>query len=283
MEVKKIGVVGAGTMGHGIALVAARSGYEVVMRDIKDEFVQRGMENIKKFFAKSIEKKKMTQEEVDAALSRIKGTTELNDMKDVDLVIEAAPENMDLKKELFRELDEICGDDTIFASNTSTLSISEMASVTKRPDKFIGMHWFNPPPLMRLIEVVVGEETSEETKNVIVELSKKFGKTPVIARDSPGFIVNRINQPWYNEGFSMIDEGVTTPEELDKAYRAFGFRMGPCEQRDLVGHDVGTVVSEILYRELGDSKFRPPLVVKRLLKAGRLGRKTGKGFYEYGK
>ncbi|HEX74954.1 MAG TPA: 3-hydroxyacyl-CoA dehydrogenase family protein [Dehalococcoidia bacterium] len=283
MEIRRIGVLGAGTMGHGIAQVCAQSGYQVNLQDIKDEFVEAGISKIQKFLDGSVERKRMTQDEADLTSSRIKGTTDLREAaKDVDLVIEAIVEDINIKKDVFKELDQICPEDAIFASNTSAQSITEMAMVTKHPDRFIGMHWFNPPQLMRGIEVIVTDKTSQETLDTMVNLCKKLGKEPGICKDSPGFIVNRLLQIWYNESLNMFDEGVADPQDIDTALKvAYNFRMGPFELRDLVGLDVALVVSETHYRELMREQFKPPRCLVMKVKAGDLGRKTGRGFYEY--
>lgn len=284
MEIKKVAVLGSGVMGHGIVQVCAQVGkVDVIMRDINDDFVKKGFEAIKRFLDGSVQRGRLTQEEADAVLSRIKTTTKMEDVADADLIIEAAPEKMDIKKDIFASLDKLCKKEAILSSNTSTFSITEMASVTGRPEKVIGMHWFNPPQLMRLIEVIIGHETSDDTTDTIMEFVKKLGKTPVKVKDSPGFVVNRILMPWYDEGYCLIDENVATAEAVDAAYRAYGFRMGPCEQRDLVGLDVGLAVIEKMYEEFHDSRFRPPTVLKNMVKAGRLGKKVGKGFYDYEK
>jgi 3-hydroxybutyryl-CoA dehydrogenase len=283
MEIKKIAVLGAGVMWHGIAQVCAQAGYEVNLRDIKDEFVQSGIGKIRKFLSGSVGKQRMTQAEADAILGRIKGMTDLKEaVKDVDLVIEVIVEDINIKKELYKELDQICRPDTIFASNTSAQSITEMAMVTKRPDKFIGMHWFNPAQLMRGVEVVVHDKTSKETRDTIVDLCKKLGKKPGVCQDSPGFVVNRLLQIWYNEGLNMYDEGIAEPLDIDTALKvAYNFRMGPFELRDLVGLDIGIASTTTHYRELMREQFRPPRCLIMKVKAGDLGRKTGKGFYEY--
>lgn len=284
MEIKKVAVIGSGVMGHGIAQVCAQAGkVDVIMRDISEELVQKGLKGIKGFLDKGIERGKMTREEADDILGRIKITTKLEDIADADLVIEAAPENMNIKKELFTELEKACKKEAIFASNTSTLSITEMASFTGKPENIIGMHWFNPPQLMRLVEVIIGSETSDDTAEALMDFSRKLGKTPVRVKDSPGFVVNRILQPWYNEGIGLIDENVAAPADIDAAYRAFGFRMGPCQLRDLVGLDTGLAIITQLYDEFQDNRFKPPMAIKKLVKAGRLGRKSGKGFYDYEK
>jgi len=283
MEIKKIAVLGAGVMGHGIAQVCAQGGYEVNLRDIKDEFVQSGIGKIKKFVGGSVEKQRMTQAEADATLGRIKGLTDLKEaVKDVDLVIEAIVEDINIKKEMYKELDQLCRPDTIFASNTSAQSITEMAMVTKRPDKFIGMHWFNPAQLMRGVEVVIHEKTSNEARNTIVDLCRRLGKEPGICQDSPGFVVNRLLQIWYNEGLNMYDEGIAEPQDIDTAYKVgCNFRMGPFELRDLVGMDIGYASTTTHYRELMREQFRPPRCLIMKVKAGDLGKKTGRGFYEY--
>jgi len=283
MEIKKIAVLGAGVMGHGIAQVCAQSGYQVNLRDIKDEFVQAGISKIRKFMSGSVERQRMTQAEADAILGRIRSLTDLKEaVKDVDLVIEAIVEDINIKKEIYKELDQICRPDTVFASNTSAQSITEMAMATKRPDKFIGMHWFNPAQLMRGIEVIVHDKTSKDTLNTVVDLCKKLGKEPGVCKDSPGFIVNRLLQIWYNEGLNMYDEGIAEPLDIDTALKAaYNFRMGPFELRDLVGLDIGIASTTTHYRELMREQFRPPRCLIMKVKAGDLGRKTGKGFYEY--
>jgi 3-hydroxybutyryl-CoA dehydrogenase len=283
MEVKKIAVLGAGIMGHGIAQVCAQAGYHVNLRDTKDEFVEVGISKIRKFLGGSIERQKMTQAEADVILGRIKGMTDLKEaVKDVDIVIEAIVEDINIKKEVYKELDQICRPDTIFASNTSAQSITEMAMATKRPDKFIGMHWFNPPQLMRGIEVITHDKTSKEILDIMVGLCKKLGKEPGICKDSPGFIVNRLIQIWYNESLNMFDEGIAEPQDIDTALKvAYNFRMGPFELRDMVGLDVALASTGTQYRELMREQFRPPRCLIMKVKAGDLGRKTGRGFYEY--
>ena len=284
MEIKKVAVIGSGVMGHGIAQICAQVGkVDVIMRDMSEDLVQKGLSGIKGFLDKGIERGKLTREEADAVLSRIKTTTKLEDVADADLIIEAVPENMNIKRDLFTELDRLCKKEAIFASNASSLSITEIASITGKPERIVGMHWFNPPQLMKLIEVIIGSETSNDTAEALMDFSRKLGKTPIRVKDSPGFVVNRILQPWYNEGIGLIDENVAAPEDIDAAYRAFGFRMGPCQQRDLTGLDAGLATIKHLYEEFQDSRFRPPLIIKRLVKAGSLGRKSGKGFYNYEK
>jgi len=283
MEIKKIAVLGAGAMGHGIAQICAQAGYQVNLRDVKDEFVEAGMSKIRKFLGGNVEKQRMTQSEADAALGRIKGVTDLKEaVEDVDLVIEAIVEDINIKKELYKELEQICRPDTIFASNTSAQSITEMAMSTKRPGKFVGMHWFNPAQLMRGIEVITHDKTSKETLDTMVDLCKKLGKEPGICKDSPGFIVNRLLQIWFNESLNMYDEGIAEPQDIDTALKAaYNFRMGPFELRDMVGLDIGIASTATQYREMMREQFKPPRCLIMKVKAGDLGRKTGKGFYEY--
>ncbi len=283
MEIKKICVLGAGVMGHGIAQVCAQAGHEVSLRDIKNEFVEAGIARIKTFLEGSVERKKMTREEANTILQRIRGTTDLRQAaEDADLVIEAIIEDINIKKQVFKELDGICRPDTIFASNTSAQSITEMAMATNRPEKFVGMHWFNPPQLMQGIEVVVHERTSKDTLETVVDLCKKLGKVPGICKDSTGFIVNRLLQIWYNEGLNMYDEGIAEPQDIDTAYKVgCGFRMGPFELRDMVGLDTGLAITETHYREFMRDQFKPPRCLVMKVKAGELGRKSGRGFYVY--
>lgn len=283
MEIKEICVLGAGAMGHGIAQVCAQSGFQVSLVDVKEELVQAGLERIKKFLQGSIERKKLTQEEADAVLGRLKTTTDLAEAaKDADVVIEAIVEDMEIKKDTFRRLEQICHEGTIFASNTSYQSVTEMAAVVKRPDKFLGMHWFNPPQIMRGIEVVKAEKTSEETAGTIVDLCRKLGKEPAIVKDSPGFVANRLLQIWRNESFRLYDEGVASFQDIDEAFKvAYGFRMGPFELGDLTGLEVTVTGSETMYRETGKEIFRPARCVVTKVRAGDYGRKTGAGFYQY--
>jgi 3-hydroxybutyryl-CoA dehydrogenase len=283
MDIKRILVVGAGVMGHGVALVAARSGFDVSIVDVKEEFLQKGMHGINRFFNASVERGKMTQQEVDSALARIRTSVNLEaESAKADFIIEAIFENKEVKASLFSQLNKICKPGIIFASNTSQLSITELGEASSRPELLIGMHWFNPPPLMRLIEIPVGEKTSRETVETTIEVSRRMGKQPFTCKDSPGFIVNRILNPWYNEGMNLLDEGVATAEDIDIAIKVGGgFRMGPLELRDLVGLDTALHVTEDLYRRLGNDKFKPPACLKNLVAAGKFGRKTGEGFYKY--
>jgi len=286
MEIKKVGVVGAGTMGNGIAQVAALIGCDVVMRDVKDEFVDRGMKSIDRFLSKSVEKGKMDAAQKDAVMGRIQGTTDLSLMKDVDFVIEAVIEDLDLKKSVFRELDAVCGPDVILASNTSSMSLTEIAAATKRPEKVCGMHFFNPVPLMKLVEIIRGYYTSDDTVATTTALAQKMGKITVeVKKDSPGFIVNRIMIPHMIEAIKIVEEGIATPEDVDTAVKnGLNYPMGPFELMDLTGIDICYFVAEYFYKELNkESKWVSPNLLKTMIRANRLGRKTGGGWYEYGK
>lgn len=284
MEVKKIGVVGAGTMGNGIAQLAAVIGCDVVLRDIDMKFVEGGIANIDKFLSRSVEKGKMSAEDKDAVLGRIKGTVDMKDLADVDFVVEAVIENLDLKREVFAELDGLCRPEVILATNTSSMSITEIAKATKRPDKVVGMHFFNPVPLMRLVEVIRGYYTSEEAVTVTSDLAKKMGKDTVDVKvDSPGFIVNRLMMPHLLEAIEMAQEGVASKEDIDKAVKlGLNYPMGPFELMDLTGIDICAFVAEYLHKELNkELKWVSPTLLKNTIRAGRLGRKTKGGWYDY--
>jgi 3-hydroxybutyryl-CoA dehydrogenase len=286
MEIKKIGVVGAGTMGNGIAQIAALIGCEVIMRDVEERFVQNGLKNIDRFLSKSVEKGKMTEDQKQGALGRIKGTTSLADLAEVDFVIEAVIEDMNLKRSVFKDLDGICRADVILATNTSSMSITEIAVATQRPEKVVGMHFFNPVPLMRLVEVIRGFHTNDEAVQVTTDLAKKMGKETVEVKiDSPGFIVNRIMIPHLLEAINMVQEGVATKEDVDKAVKlGLNYPMGPFELMDLTGVDIAKFVADYFYQELNkESKWVAPTLLKNMIRAGRLGRKTGAGWYDYKK
>ncbi|WP_068549747.1 3-hydroxyacyl-CoA dehydrogenase family protein [Thermosulfidibacter takaii] len=281
-DIKVIGVCGAGTMGSGIAQVAATSGFQVILRDISDEALERGLNIIKKSLGRIVKKGKMAQEQADEILGRIKTTKDLADMKDADYVIEAVFEKMEIKKEIFGELDEITRPEVVLATNTSSLSITEIAASTSRPDKVVGMHFFNPVPVLPLVEIVQGLTTSDETVELAYQLAKKMGKSPIKTKDQPGFIVNRILVPYMNEAAWAYMEGVGSVEEIDEAMKlGANMPIGPLALIDLVGVDITLDVLEVLYREFGDPKFRPAPILRQMVRAGHLGRKTGKGFYTY--
>lgn len=282
MEIKTVGVVGAGTMGAGIAQVAARAGYNVVMRDISEEFVSRGRSVIEKNLDREIKKDKITREQADAILARIKGTTDLADLAPCDFVIEAVIEKMELKKEVFRSLDGICKPEAYFASNTSGLSVTEMAAVTGRPQKFIGMHFFNPVPVMKLVELIKAAETDQETVAVTTELVRSLGKESIMVNEAPLFAVNRILVPMLNEAMFVLMEGVATAEDIDKGMMlGANHPIGPLALCDLIGLDTMLMVCDTLYNETGDSKYRSCPLLRKMVRAGHLGRKTGRGFYQY--
>ena len=279
---KKTGVLGAGTMGAGIIQVMAQSGYEVTFIEQKQEFVDRGLEKISGVLEKAVRKGRMSEEDKTAALGRIKGSTDMGDLHDAEIVVEAATENVEAKKAMFRQLDEVCHPDAILATNTSALSITEIAAVTGRPEKVIGMHFFNPVPAMKLVEVIRGARTNDETFQAVYGCAKEIGKNPVEVGEAPGFVVNRILFPMINEAIIVLENGIASKEDIDTAmmYGA-NHKMGPLALADLVGLDICLAIMETIFTETGDSKYRPALTMKKMVRAGLLGQKTGEGFYKY--
>ncbi|NLW44570.1 MAG: 3-hydroxybutyryl-CoA dehydrogenase [Syntrophomonadaceae bacterium] len=281
MEIKKVGVLGAGIMGTGIAQVCAEAGYEVILVDVAESIVNKGYQGIVKNWTKAVEKGKRTAEDVDKFKALITTSLDKTDFKDCDVVIEAIIENIDIKKKVFKELGEICKDSAVLASNTSALSITEIGTASGRPQSVVGMHFFNPVPAMKLVEVIPGAETSEEAVAIVTDLAVKIGKEPVKAKETPGFIVNRLLVPYMNEAAMLYQEGIPA-EEIDKAMKlGANMPMGPLALADLVGLDTILMICDYYWREFGDPKYRASLALRNKVRAGHLGRKTGKGFYDY--
>lgn len=282
MKVNKIMVVGAGQMGSGIAQVAAQAGVKVVLNDVKQEFLARGIGRIEKNLDKDVSKGKKTAEEKATILANITQSLSLEDAKDCDVVIEAAMENLTVKREIFQKLDQVCPPQTILATNTSSLPITELASVTKRPEKVIGMHFMNPVPVMKLVEVIRGLDTTDEVYKLVEEMSIKFGKVPVEVNDAPGFVSNRVLMPMINEAVFCLYEGVGKPEAIDQVMKlGMNHPMGPLALADLIGLDTCLYIMEVLYEGFNDSKYRPCPLLRQYVRAGRLGVKSGRGFYTY--
>ena len=282
MEIKKVGVAGCGQMGNGIVIVCAQAGYQVVVSEIDEEVLNKKFPSINSFLSKSVEKGKITQENKDAAMARVKSTTNIEDFSDCDIVIEAITENMDMKKKLFAGVSKICPEHTILASNTSCLSIIDLAMETRRPEKVLGLHFFNPVPIMNLLEIVRTIATSDETLEICKSFGTSLGKPLIIAKDTPGFIVNRLLQPYLNNAIRMLEEGVATREDIDTGIRlGLNHPMGPLTLADMIGLDTELFITIAMYDEFKEPQYAPPTLLKKMVSAGWLGRKSGKGFYDY--
>jgi len=282
MEIKKVGVVGCGLMGGGIAQISAQSGYQVVVSEASEELLNKGLKAIDHFLTRAIEKGRMSEDDKKATLSRLKGTVDQKDFAQCDLVIEAVVENLNLKKEIFLNLDKICPKETILATNTSCLSVIDIARVTSKPDKVLGMHFFNPASIMKLMELVKTVETSEETIEVARKFGESLGKTIILAKDTPGFVVNRLLIPFLLNSIKMLESGIASPEDIDTGIKlGLGHPMGPIELNDFVGLDTTLYVADAIYQETKDPQYIAPVMMRKMVAAGWLGRKAGKGLYEY--
>jgi 3-hydroxybutyryl-CoA dehydrogenase len=283
MKIGKVGVLGAGLMGSGIAEVCAKAGYDTIVREVSEELARKGIGRVEASLGKAVERGKLATADRDAARSRLQTTIRVQDLAGCDLVIEAVVENLEAKKALFSELDGICGESTIFCSNTSSLTITELAAATRRPDRFAGLHFFNPVPVMKLVEVVRTIATSDDTIETVFEFAKSLGKEPVLAKDNSGFIVNRLLVPYLLDAVRALEEGVGSREDIDRGMElGCGHPMGPLKLLDFVGLDTTYAIAEIMFAEYREKRFAPPPLLKRMVLAGRYGRKSGRGFYEYG-
>lgn len=282
MEIKKVGVVGCGLMGSGIAQVSAVSGYSTVVREVSQDLIDKGLAKIEGFLSKAVDKEKMTSEQKEAALKNLTGTTNLDDLKSCDLIIEAVTEDINIKKEIYQHLDKLCPKETIFASNTSSLTITEMAAATQRPEKFVGLHFFNPVPIMKLVEVVRTIQTSQETFDAAFQFAKSLGKEPISCKDNSGFVVNLLLVPYLLSAVRALENGVASIEDIDKGMTlGCGHPMGPLTLLDFVGNDTTYYIANIMFDEYRDAAYAPPPLLKKMVMAGYYGRKSGKGFYDY--
>jgi len=284
MQIRKVGVLGCGLMGSGIAEISARAGYETVVREVSEEVVEKGIQKIHGSLGKAVDKGKMSAEDRDAAVSRLSGAVGLDALADCDIVIEAIIENIDEKRKTFTALDEVVKKDAIFASNTSSLTITQMAMFTRRPDQFVGLHFFNPVPVMKLVEVVRTLLTSDAAYATAFELARSVGKEPIACRDNSGFVVNRLLVPYLLDAIRALEEGVASVEDIDKGMQlGCGYPMGPFTLLDFVGLDTTYYIANIMFEEYREKRFAPPPLLKQMVQAGRLGKKSGRGFYDYGK